>query len=92
MIPILELEGYFAILMAIIIVTTRLYVCSKIHDHQFIMETIAVAIITSIIWLLFGIYKSNKSLTNQFIIVIMIYSIFLFTVWCGVIKTKNKAF
>lgn len=75
MIPILEVHGYIALLLAMIIVTIRIYCCCKLYNSNFIIEILQMALLTSFMWLLYCIRKANKPLACQFIVSMIMYVI-----------------
>ena len=62
MIPILEVNGYIPLLIAMVIVTIRLYYCSKLYDSMFIIEILQMAILTSFLWIFYCISRIIISL------------------------------
>ena len=92
MIPILEVQGYFALFIATLIVLSRIYYCCKMYDIKFIIEILIMAILTSILWICYCVYKSNKSLMYQFILSIFVY--FIVVVYlkfcCNSSKSKSS--
>ena len=46
------------------------------------MEILTISLITSLIWLGFGIYKKFKPLISQFAIVVLFYIIILLFMYC----------
>lgn len=73
MIPILEIQGYIALILAIIISFTRIYYCFQKYDRQFIIEILMMAILTSFLWIVYCICKSQTKIVYQFIASILIY-------------------
>lgn len=73
MIPVLEIQGYIPLILAMIFVSIRIYCCYKIYDSKFIIEILYMAILTSFIWLLYCIKKSNKQLARQFLVSMIMY-------------------
>jgi len=85
MIPVLEVKGLIAILITILLILIRLYFCFKLYNDPFIIEILSLALFTSIIWLIYGIYRSHDILIFPFIVTVMIYTSLLF--WMG--KRRN---
>jgi len=82
MIPVIEVSGFLSIVITIAFIVCRLYYCSYLYNKKLIMEILVISLITSIIWLVFGVYKQFKPLINQFIIVTIFYSIVLAVMYC----------
>jgi hypothetical protein len=77
MIPIIEFEGIFAIIIALSILVCRLYTCSSKYSHDFIIGVIITAILSTIVWVLFGIYHRSRNIILQSSLLILAYLIIL---------------
>jgi hypothetical protein len=75
MIPILEVQGYIAILIGLIIAIIKIYYCYTVYDTKFIIEILQMAVLTSSIWFIYAIKKSNRQLACQIMLPIIIYII-----------------
>jgi hypothetical protein len=73
MIPIIELETWIGIIITVSIIVLRLYYCSSRFDHTFLINFLTIAIITSLIWFLYGYSIGMKGLALPFGISIIIY-------------------
>lgn len=82
MIPVLEIQGYLAICLTVIIVMARIYYCNKLYNAKFIMEILIMAILTSILWIAYCMYKSHHGLLCQFVISLVLYVSVLMYMMC----------
>lgn len=73
MIPILEIQGYLALILGVVILIVRIYSCSKLYDKEFLKEILIMAILTSLLWMSYCWYKSKKALMLQFIVMFIGY-------------------
>lgn len=81
MIPIIEFSGYLSILIPIIFILFRLYYCTYLYNKRLIMEILIISLITSLIWLGFGVYKKFKPLISQFVVIVSFYIIILLSMY-----------
>lgn len=77
MIPVVEFSGWISIIGTISFVIIRLWYCRKIYHDRVIAEIIGMALLTSIIWFIYARYKKFKSLHDQFLLLIVLYSLLL---------------
>lgn len=73
MIPVIEFSGYLAIVIPILFIVFRLYYCAHIYKKRMIMEILSVALLTSLIWLTYGLYRKFKPLICQFMVITLFY-------------------
>jgi hypothetical protein len=77
MIPIIEFSGWLAILITVAIILFRIYYCTGVYDKKFIMEILIMSLITSLMWLAYGVYKKFRPLIIQFLVVCAVYILIL---------------
>lgn len=82
MIPIIEFSGYLSIGITILFILFRLYYCSYVYRKRLIMEILIISLLTSLIWLGYGIYRKFKPLVSQFIVVTLFYFIIICYMYC----------
>lgn len=82
MIPILEVQSFYAIIITSIILLARIVYCCKIYDRQFLKEILAMGFLTTFIWFLYTLCKQNKKLMMQFLFSIVIYIILILLICC----------
>jgi hypothetical protein len=73
MIPIIEVQGYIAIIITTIILISRLYYCFTLYDNNFIIDMLSLALLTSITWMSYCGYRSYTAMMYQFIPSVIIY-------------------
>lgn len=91
MIPVIEFSGYLSILVTILFIVFRLYYCTYLYNKRLIMEILLISLLTSSIWLGFGMYKKFKPLITQFLVVTLFYVVVLGYMYCmGHHNDKNE--
>ena len=82
MIPILEVQSFYAIIITSIILIGRIVYCCKIYDREFLKEILLMGILTTFIWFLYTLRKRNKNLMMQFLFLIFIYMVTILLIHC----------
>jgi hypothetical protein len=73
MIPIIESQGYIAIVITSLILISRLCYCFTLYDNTFIIDMLSLALLTSIVWMTYCSYRSYRAIMYQFIPSVIIY-------------------